>query len=113
VGARVFKLLDGGFERLVKAANLIVEDLREPDQKRRREPAFDEIVDDFFQIDSVVGLGRFDDQVAFSVDVEVTSAPACDPVRFGRLLNGRSHVRSRREGRMMPHRWGFRSRNKR
>jgi hypothetical protein len=84
---RVVELLDRGRERVVEAADPVLQDLREPDQERRAEPAAAELLDDVLEPEICrVVLGRTHADAARVVDREVPLAPLVDGGLGDRVL---------------------------
>ena len=88
VAPLVVELLDGVRERLVDLADAMAEDVGEAEQDRELDAAFLELIDEFLEVDRLLGLlVRMDDDVALVVDGEVALAPVADAVGFVGVLD--------------------------
>ena len=69
-------------------ADAMAEDVREAEQDRQLDAACLELVDEFLEVDRLVGpLVRVDGDVPRVVDAEIVLAPVADTISLDRIIN--------------------------
>ena len=89
VFAGVFVLGDGRLKRVVNVLQPVLQDVAEPNQRRKADAAKLEVIDQLLQIDRPVGfLRRMDFDVSVVANGEVSLPPAGNLVHLGGIDRG-------------------------